>query len=450
MAEHWIVVGGGFKGMVGAHLLASKGLKVTLVEPAKVLGSVLRSVPWKGFYLDKGCHLFCHDDEISSSIVLSILEDDYEPVNVKYASIFRGSKSEDTALVDMSVCGPETVRKILFEMTVCAARKVPIQKNLDQEFRVRYGDTAADLLNGPVYKTYQVDATELDANSLLLTQFERIGLLPKEAAELLKRLPEFDERLAMPSPENPMRFVPELSDKYDYRFFYPKQRGLLGLCEKFETLLRNHGVSIQLGQAVEKLQVENEKVRIKLSDDTVLESDRVLWAAGPELYSQLAGLEESIDKYVLGVPMVLYYFVIKKEQEKGYTYIQDFDRESLVYRASFPCSYVQNASAPPGLSYVCCEVPTKIDSPQWKSPKDYADAVWQELQKQGVVGDGQPQDLLAVTVPVTYKVPRPGYWDVLDRIAEPLREHKRILGLDQWELSMNDITRTLQETIEAL
>ncbi len=51
---HWIIVGGGYRGIVTAHLLAKAGNKVTLIERAGFLGGIMHSPQWEDIYVDYG------------------------------------------------------------------------------------------------------------------------------------------------------------------------------------------------------------------------------------------------------------------------------------------------------------------------------------------------------------------------------------------------------------
>ena len=63
MSKPWLVVGGGFRGIISAYLLALKGNKVVLVERGPHLGGALYSEEWKGFYLDRGCQAFDNNSD---------------------------------------------------------------------------------------------------------------------------------------------------------------------------------------------------------------------------------------------------------------------------------------------------------------------------------------------------------------------------------------------------
>lgn len=103
---------------------------------------------------------------------------------------------------------------------------------------------------------------------------------------------------------------------------------------------------------------------------------------------------------------------------------------------------------PTGLSYICCEVPTTVDSPEWHNPEKFIKRVWRELQGYEVVQEGQLIDTLTVKAPTSYKMPKVGYSEVVKKIAESLKAEHSILGADQWDFSKNDIIQSLQKILD--
>ncbi|MFL6581323.1 MAG: FAD-dependent oxidoreductase, partial [Burkholderiales bacterium] len=56
-AAHVAVIGGGYAGMAAATQLASNGVRVTVLEGARVLGGRARRVEARGMQLDNGLHI---------------------------------------------------------------------------------------------------------------------------------------------------------------------------------------------------------------------------------------------------------------------------------------------------------------------------------------------------------------------------------------------------------
>ena len=204
---------------------------------------------------------------------------------------------------------------------------------------------------------------------------------------------------------------------------------------------------MMLESAIEKLNFTNSQATIILSNGEEITGDRILWTAGIEPIGKLLGYGEEIPKYIHHVPMVLYYFVIPKDMEGQYTYLHNFQQNDMFFRASIPGSYGEN-TCPNGLSYVCCEVPTKLDSAEWHSPEDSIERAWTELQQYEVVREGRPLDTLAIKTPTSYKMPKVGYKEIVTKITDFLKTEHRIIGVEQWDFSKNDIINSLQNVFK--
>ena len=87
--QRWAVLGSGYKGIVGAYLLAKQGHRVTIFDKSKKLGGVLNSIQREGYTLDLGCHLFDNVDRHTTSLVLELLDEEIVPVNVKYGAVMK-------------------------------------------------------------------------------------------------------------------------------------------------------------------------------------------------------------------------------------------------------------------------------------------------------------------------------------------------------------------------
>ncbi|MDJ0677010.1 MAG: NAD(P)-binding protein [Calothrix sp. MO_167.B42] len=447
MSERWLIVGGGFRGIIGAYLLASQGKEVVLIERIPHLGGVLYSANWKGFYLDKGCHLFDNNSDITTSILMDILQGEVEPVSVRYASIINGIKTDGIAIPNLATYGEKSVQNILNELLAVLDKPNSSCTNLQEKLDARFGETASNYLASAAYKMYRTAAAELDADAFPLTPFRRIKFLDDSIANVLKESPTLDERIAASSQNDPMKYYRDSAQTYSFRNFYPKEHGLRGFCEKAKQRLEELGVTTIMGYGIEKLNFTSSQATVILSNGEEISGDRILWTAGIEPMGKLLGYSEEISKYIHHVPMVLYYFVIPKDMEGQYTYLHNFQQEDIFFRASVPGSYGIK-TCPAGLSYVCCEVPTTLNSPQWHSPEDFVELVWKELQQYEVVREGRPLDTLTVKTPTSYKMPKVGYQDIITKITDSLKTEHRIIGADQWDFSKNDIINSLQNVLK--
>jgi protoporphyrinogen oxidase len=446
MAEKWLVVGGGFRGIVGAYLLASRKDDVVLLDGGTSLGGGLSSAYWKGFYLDKGCHLFDNSDDRTTAVLLDLLGDNVASVSVRYASVTNGTKVDGIAIPNLEAYGPEVGRDLLYELIHAAARPPGHCQNLQETLDARFGATAGRYLATAAYKMYRIDPARLDAEAFRLSPFRRIKFLADPVADLLKESPLFDDRVASSSEADTMRFYRDRARAYPHRNFYPKTHGLRGFFENAGERLHALGVSMQLGQTIERLEVTAHAAAIVLSNGEKITGDRVLWTSDTRTLEHVLMRGTTIADYVHSVPMVLHYFVIEKAAEGAYTYIQDFDVDDYFFRASVPGGYVANAH-PEGLSYVCCEVPTTVESPEWQSPEAFAERAWAQLQRYGVVRSDRPLDTLTVKTPTSYWMPRVGYGNACKSITAHLEDTPRLVCADDLVFSKDDIVRSLLQVV---
>lgn len=382
---------------------------------------MLNSSPWKGFYLDKGCHLFKHAGGRNGQILLDLMANDTVPVSVNYASVTNGVKTEGIAIPNLGTPGCDSAR-ILEELMRASAEPLRPCENLQQTLETRFGATAAARLADVAWKMYRAAPASLDAAGFPLSPFRRIKFLPDPQAEALKADPVLDDRIASASRAGATRN------------FYPARHGLRGFCERAEETLKKLGVRIDLGRKIEGF--------------GEFDVDRVLWTSGLAALEKLRTGGDTIARHMHHVPMVLHYFVIEKTAEGPYTYLQDFDRDDHVFRASVPGAYAPD-SCPDGLSYVCCEVPTTLDSPEWGDPAAFAERAWQELRQHGVVGPGRPIEQLSVKTPTSYWMPRVGYTEAAAEFLAAESSDASLISTDDLVFSKNEIVRSLRRTLHA-
>lgn len=445
MAERWLVVGGGFRGIIGAYLLASKGKDAILLNRGKNLGGELYS-DWNGFCLDRGCRLFSNSDDTTTAILMDILEDNVAPIMVRYASVTNRIKTDGVSIPDLGAYGQDAGRDILRELVKASAQPDGECRNLQEKLDARFGATAGRYLAAAAYKMYRTEPVTLEAESFRMTPFRRIKFLADSVTDVLKENPVLDDRVASSSQSDPMRFYRDRAGAYPYRNFYPKAHGLRGFCEKAQERLDKLGVSVLLGQAMERLDINSRGAAVVLSNGEEIRGDYMLWTSGLEPLEKFLGLENTIGAYIHHVPMVLHYFVIEKAAEGPYTYLQNFDREDCVFRASVPGSYGAN-TCPDGLSYVCCEVPTTIGSPEWNSPEECAQRAWAELQRYGVVRSDRWLETKTEKTPISYWIPKIGYLKVAHGITSRLQDKPRFVASDELVFSMNGIISSLLQLI---
>jgi protoporphyrinogen oxidase len=442
MNERFIVVGASMSGIVSAYLLARAGHAVTLVESKKSIGGVNSGMDWNGFSLDFGCHLFGNESDESTAVVLDLLGGEAQavPVEVRFASVINGKRTEGFELPGLDSFGADVSAKILLELlqaNVGCAAAAP--RSLAELLEQRYGATAASLLDRALFKQFRAHSSELAPEAINATTFGRIKAVDDDVARLLKKLPAIDARLAAGSQDDPMKYYRDRVKLYPYRSFYPAQGGMKGFVGNAARRLEALGVRVLVDTELSALELGSQ-VTLQTTKRGALEADSLLWTMGLGRLETLLGGESSISAATHNVPMVLYYFAIPKSAETGYTYVNDFDPERLVFRASVPGAYGRD-NCPEGQSYVCCEVPSDPERDEWKDPDRFAPQVWDEVLRLGLAA-GQPLAHRAVKTPVSYKAPRRELLEKSELLRARLAREPKLLVTDEWAFST---TRTVLE-----
>ena len=442
--KRWIVVGGGFRGIVGAHFLAKAGCAVTLVEQAGYMGGVLYSQEWEGLYLDKGCHLFDNVDDESTAVMHEVMGDEVIPVTVKYASVTDGFRSEGVAVPDYSRRGRAFQERVLLEM-VEAAADYKDTSNLAELLTARYGPTLGGRLGVAAAKMFQVDPAGLDASAFSSTPFGRIRVVGDDAAMVLKESPALDERIAVPSHDDPMRFYRHQATRYPYRNFYPRGKGLRTFCERSLEHLRQLAVDVRLGESVEAFWDEGPRVNLATSGGGGLQADRVLWTIDPGALCRLLFEDDPLEALRHNVPMAVHYYRCPREDVGDYTYIHDFSEDSLVFRGSAPGAYGDQTDEK-GATYVALEIPATVGSPVWEGSDSHRDAVWREAGVLGIVSGETWSGHKVLRAPVTYRLGKVGFSAAKNEVTERVGGYsKRIVLSDGTAFSKAGIVADLKD-----
>ena len=434
--SRWIVVGGGFGGIVSAYLLARKGRKVTIVERQAALGGILQGIEWNGFRLDYGCQLFVHKSDDATRVVLELLDHDARPVEHRIASVTAGRLTEGFELPDLSSFGEETSRQIAYELICAAARSDDDAcNNLAERLEARFGGTAAALAGRLIEQLFGLAPAELPPQALDSTHFHRLVFLDETPARLLKRLDVFDDRIAAVARENGTELMPS-------RVFYPMTGGMRAFCETSTQKLRELGVDIRCGRDIAAIEFDGEAVTMGLSDGESIHADNLLWTAGSVALGRLLGVSLELADHIHTAPMVLYYFAIDGSQVGDYCYIHDFDPDDFIYRGSAPGSYGEG-TCPPGKSYACAEILTRIGSPEWDAPEKFTKQTWDELRRYRVVAGGEPADVLIKRAGSAYIFRKFGF----ESEIAPLRE--RVAATPRLHLA-NEVAQSRTAIIPAV
>lgn len=272
--DDWLIVGGGFKGMVAAYMLRERGESVTLLEGGSGLGGVMRSFEWNGLALDLGCHLFGNTSERTFSIMQTLGHGEFHPVDVRYGSITEGRKTDEVAVPDFSGSGEDRLKTIVWELLEATGTNrtdVVDDASLSEYLSAWYGAEVHDALVPVVEKIFRVSPDRLDWRSVFSAPISRVRVAPDPISRVLKENQALDQRLAVSSVHDPLRFVDGAVHRFPHKNFYPSSGGLLGFCTRAERCLRAMHVDLVFGARVQAINAHGGSVSVEVEGGAVFE-----------------------------------------------------------------------------------------------------------------------------------------------------------------------------------
>ncbi|MDX2193367.1 MAG: NAD(P)-binding protein [Gemmatimonadales bacterium] len=446
MSADWIVVGSGFRALVGAWLLARDGARVTLVDRATALGGILRGFSWDGHALDFGCHVFGHDDPELTAIMLDLLDGDVVPAPCRVASMLNGQHCPGVEIPDLRVFGETAMARMLAEVVQAAARPRPAGPSLRDLLEARYGPTAATLLDGCVRKQFAAPASMLAAEAWPATPMRRVRLADDDVSRLLKVAPALDDRIAVPP--SPERLDEPRAPGFAHRAFYPAAGGMAAFSAGAQRRLEALGVTLALGAAPHRVALKDGGVAVHTADGTVHRAAQLLWTGDNAALLEALGAPPAVPPELAahGVPMVLFYFQVPVDDVGAWSWAQSYDEAQLAFRASAPVRYGARPDAQ-GRTVVCVEVPTRIEDAVWRDAPAHAARAWDDARALGVVTGTAPLATLVKQVPVSYRLPRRGFARTEAALDARLAATDTIQRTDEWAFTKNAMLADLRRRL---
>lgn len=455
MKQKVAVVGGGFKGIVAAKYLADRGANVVLIEESKKLGGIHFSIPWDGFQLDLGCHVFANENPITTNLIFDLLGEMPNGLNPKVKSVFNGVHTEDIEGPDLSHLPSDLHLECLLDFLKNVAEleetalKLDPKKNLDELLTARYGNKLCKLLEQTLQKILRSQTKSLSSVAFSAIPAKRINLVEPSIAALLKQLPNIDELLLNPHYDKLTEDVKDTTNDFKHHCFYPQSGGMGYFARSAKQHLEDLGVQIKLDINIQEVVKEEDKhLTLKLSDSSSITFSHVFWTSGANSLAKCIKLDIDLSKHVHNIPMVLFYFDVPKEAVGDYDWVQSFDSSHFTYRASAPSRF-GSETAPKGRAYVLAEVLTEINSDIYLNSEVYTGQIWAELVDLGVVYGKIPEHFKILKTPVSYKFPKCTFYEEKSFLDLRLNEYARIHLFDEWIFGkaacVNEIVTYLQK-----
>jgi hypothetical protein len=440
----YIVAGGGYRGILAAALLRKKGYKVSLIDAAPHVGGVLFGGKWKQYSLDLGCHLFDNTNPEHTALLIEIFGDIIEPIFVQYAGRTCQHWHENFTVPSLAR-SPATQADLLLDlMQARSSNQQQSVHNYQQYLIERFGLSAGHLLVRACMKKVQFDPALLDPVACRVVLFDRVNMFDQQLSLFLKKIPEIDQVLATHSVEDPMRFYPEAKKVYPHRNFYPRG-GTNNFCIRAKEYLERIGVEIHLGTKI--MQFDNNTVQ--LDSGLSISCKKLFWTLELEKAEKLLLGSSEIESYIHPVPMLVVYFEVLEKDIAEYTYLHDHSDDTAVFRFSSIGKYSkQNID---GYSYICCEVPTRLESEYWKNPDLFIEQFWQEAKLLQIVNsNAEYADYKILKAPVTFKLPKIGFSAMEQQVRNKLSQFDTLILTDSSYFSTQDIAKVIHDELQEL
>jgi len=436
-----LVVGGGFRGIVTANTL-KKSNEVDLIEKLPYIGGVLFSEEWNGFHIDKGVHIFDNTDNDDTKLIQKILKNKFRKISVKYGSRIIDKTSDKVAVPDFTTLDIKIQRKIAQELFECTYVKHK-SKNLHEYLLNTYGKTAGNYFIILAKKYFAIDPKELSPDAHKNNPLSRGRFFDDNITSFLKNFKDFDQKIALPVNNEPMKWHDDVSDQ-SYRYFYPQKNGLRDFCDNSLEYLKKIHVDVKTNIFLVNIKKKRNKLLCIFSDGTQKEYDNLIWTINPiNLYKIIAKTKTVDDSGVHSVPMIVFYYIVNLNKINNFTYIQDFTKNTMALRGAV--TGMLGNQIIDNQTYIDVEVPTKIGSKIWNHPEQFYKIIWKDVVKMGLVKGQMPKNKKFIKTPVSFRALRINYKQKNQKIEKKINDFSnKIILMEQENTQLFKILQSLK------
>ncbi len=370
--------------------------------------------------MDLGCQIFDNSHSQATQSLLDLAQNQYRPQHMKHGSLLNQHFSSDYAVLDLSLALKD--KQAIYDELLAAEKNQKTVKNLADYFINRFGQTVGKQVIKAAEKKLHARLESLDICASKVTFLDRIKLFNDEISLKYKNSSAFlDARLAHYNPDNPSQYY--ANTDFNFRNFYPStNKGLKQFMINAQNHLQDMGVNLQMQSEITEL---SDKYLIyansQTQKQTKIEFKNLLWAGELSALEQLTFGTSQFKSLIFSMPMVLVYFEICSEQTTEYDYVHNYNQDDFTFRASNMGRYSHQFDN--GKTFICCEIPTSINSDIWNKTEKYLPQMLEEAVRMNICHSADYLDHKIIKAPVTYKIPKQGFSNAFTQFHTKLKQY---------------------------
>lgn len=397
-----VIVGGGVTGLVTAHILLERGVKVIVVEKLDTLGGLARSFKYDtGFVFDCGPHRFDVGNPNVKSYVERILEERCTNFPRKSEVYFKGKYyGWPIKLKNLLQLPKEIALKATVDLAFNGFKEYP-EDNFQTYILRQYGPTLyKHFFEGYSLKFLGIhpkathsDWAKVGINRAIINDNAQMQTL----FQLLKST--FTQHNAPPQ-----------------CFIYPTG----GMQDAWDTIadkIRAMDGDIRTNEEVTMLP-EGKHIPAVLINGERIEVSDVIWTAPINLAAKQLQ-QPSADLGYLG--LLLFNVMVEKEPAiRDYQWCYYGETDLLINRVSTP-KFLSPDTCPPNTVGYCCEVTCMVGDERWEHGEKLSDWIVEDLIKVGMIRDRKNiVDIKVERIPHSYPIYSENYPEELASMRQNL------------------------------
>lgn len=373
-----IILGAGVAGLAAAWKLSNKGYKAVVIEKNQFIGGMASSFQYKDITLDYGPHkIFSLMEDIVNAVIevvgqkniLRVKKKSRIYMNGKFLNypVTLGDLLKNLGAKTCFLCGISYFNAMLKSIFL-----PPVDNSFEEWVTNRFGKRLNDLIFAPYAQKIWGNPKNL-AVELASTRIAAPSLW-----EIVKQM-----ILKLPS-----------SSVINAEYFYYPKKGVQQIPFKISEQIRKNKGSIQIGEGVEKIHVDQGKVKkifwgngkiVNIDEEDVVVSTipipillKVLYPAPPEKVISNA-------KHLKTRNLILFYLILNKNSVSDDSWLF-FPEEKFIFNRIFEQKNFSKFMVPENKTTLCIEITCGMDSVIWSKSKDEIyQQVISQLEETGLV-----------------------------------------------------------------